>query len=133
MTENFELASRMRHIIIQPSDQALNPPESYLFVQDGLIISCGVIYSLCYLFCMIRTYSDRTLPGADWGSVQFLYVTFLSLTFTIDLGYSVLTDCNCLVPGQWLMSCSTPSRRRVRRRNGCVSWPGSNWISVLRS
>ncbi|KAK5697788.1 hypothetical protein LTS12_028517, partial [Elasticomyces elasticus] len=91
MTENFELASRVRHIIIQPSDQALNPPESYLFVQDGLIISCGVIYSLCYLFCMIRMYSDRTLPGADWGSVQFL-----SWTMAYELFYAFTTTSTTL-------------------------------------
>lgn len=77
MAENFALANRVRHLIVQPSDAALDPPESYLFVQDGLIISCGVIYALCYLFCMIRAYSDRTLPGKDWGSIQFLYAPFL--------------------------------------------------------
>lgn len=81
MAENFALANRVRHLIVQPSDAALDPPESYLFVQDGLIISCGVIYALCYLFCMIRAYSDRTLPGKDWGSIQFLCAF---LPFSID-------------------------------------------------
>lgn len=92
MTANFELANRVRHIIIQPSDLELNPPESYLFVQDGLIISCGVIYSLCYLFCMIRAYSDRTLPGADWGSVQFLYVEQDRFFFFFPWRYRILTN-----------------------------------------
>ncbi|BCR82749.1 uncharacterized protein ACHE_10151A [Aspergillus chevalieri] len=87
MAENFALANRVRHLIVQPSDAALDPPESYLFVQDGLIISCGVIYAMCYLFCMIRAYSDRTLPGKDWGSIQFLagcmaYEFFYAFTTT---------------------------------------------------
>lgn len=36
----FELAERYSysHLIVQPSDAKLNPPESYLFIQDGLII-----------------------------------------------------------------------------------------------
>lgn len=53
---------------VQPSDLKLNPPESYLFIQDGLIISCGVLYAMCYLFYMARTYKDKTLSG----SVEFL-------------------------------------------------------------
>lgn len=71
---NFELANQVRHLIVQPADQQLNPPESYLFVQDGLIIICGALYALCYIFCMIRTYSDKTYPGRDLGGIQFLYV-----------------------------------------------------------
>ena len=74
MSENFALANKVGHLIVQPSDLKLNPPESYLFVQDGLIISCGVIYALCYLFILFRVYGDRTLPFARFGSVQFLYV-----------------------------------------------------------
>lgn len=36
----FELAESYSrsHLIVQPSDLKLNPPESYLFIQDGLII-----------------------------------------------------------------------------------------------
>lgn len=61
----FELARRYSHahLIVQPSDAELNPPESYLFIQDGLIISCGVLYALCYVFYMARTYKDKTLSG----------------------------------------------------------------------
>ena len=69
----FELANRYSnsHLIVQPSDARLAPPESYLFIQDGLIISCGVLYALCYLFYMARTYKDKTLSG----SVEYLYAT----------------------------------------------------------
>lgn len=76
MADNFALANRVGHLIVQPADLELNPPESYLFVQDGLIISCGVIYALCYLFIIFRAFSDRALPGAEYGSVQFLYVEY---------------------------------------------------------
>ncbi|KAF2181302.1 hypothetical protein K469DRAFT_589944 [Zopfia rhizophila CBS 207.26] len=61
----FELANRYshKHLIVQPVDLWLSPPESYLCVQDGLIISCGVLYSLCYLFYMRKIYQDKTFPG----------------------------------------------------------------------
>lgn len=61
----FDLANTysQSHLIVQPADLALNPPESYLFIQDGLIISCGVLYALCYLFYMMRTIKDKTVAG----------------------------------------------------------------------
>jgi hypothetical protein len=67
---HFEPAHSMvgRHLIVQPSDLALNPPESYLYIQDGLIIACGVLYALCYVFYMIATVRDRFLAGP----VEFL-------------------------------------------------------------
>lgn len=52
-----------RHLVVQPSDARLNPPESYLFIQDFLIISCGVLYALCYFFYMLRTVRDKTIAG----------------------------------------------------------------------
>ncbi|TKA26369.1 hypothetical protein B0A50_05148 [Salinomyces thailandicus] len=66
-----------------PSDLALNPPESYLFVQDGLIVACGVIYALCYVFYMARTYKDKTMSGP----VEFLcgtisYEVYYAFTVT---------------------------------------------------
>lgn len=64
----FALArSYTTHLIIQPSDLRLNPPESYLFVQDGLVIACGLLFSLCYIFYAIRTYSDKRLAGPIFG------------------------------------------------------------------
>lgn len=69
---DFRLANKLRHIIVQPSDARLNPPEGYLFVQDGLIISCGVLYALMYVFGMIGFARDRVLPG----SVKYLCVLF---------------------------------------------------------
>ncbi|PWY86704.1 hypothetical protein BO70DRAFT_378382 [Aspergillus heteromorphus CBS 117.55] len=62
------------------------PPESYLFIQDGLIIACGTLYALCYIFCAIRTYSDRTYPGARHKSIQFM-----SLTLAYELFYAFAT------------------------------------------
>jgi hypothetical protein len=47
----FEVANSLHtHLVAQRQDLRLNPPESYLFVQDGLIIICGVLYALCYFF-----------------------------------------------------------------------------------
>lgn len=115
----FELADHARHLIVQPSDLALDPPESYLFVQDGLIIACGALYALCYIFCMIRTYSDKTYPGADFGAIQFLSLTmayelFYAFTttttrfekaaflawFELDLSFVVLAIRNAHAPGR---------------------------------
>ncbi|EAW08987.1 uncharacterized protein ACLA_099320 [Aspergillus clavatus NRRL 1] len=128
---NFELARQVQHLIVQPADQRLNPSESYLFVQDGLIISCGVLYALCYLFCMIRTYADKTYPGARAGSIQFLcltmaYEVFYAFTttttrfeklaflawFELDLSFTIVA----------LREAHTPLERRVIRRNMIVGF-----------
>lgn len=83
MTRPFALArSYTTHLVVQPSDLRLNPPESYLFVQDGLIIACGLLYSLCYIFYIIRTYSDKRLAGPIFG----LYVV-LNRTQTLTKPY----------------------------------------------
>ena len=73
-TPPFALArSYTTHLVVQPSDLRLNPPESYLFVQDGLIIACGLLYSLCYIFYTIRTYSDKRLAGPVVGVYVNIY------------------------------------------------------------
>ncbi|RHZ56584.1 uncharacterized protein CDV56_104820 [Aspergillus thermomutatus] len=137
---NFELADKVRHLIVQPADQRLNPPESYLFVQDGLIISCGVLYAFCYIFCVIRTYADKTYPGARSGSIQFLCLTmayeifyafattstrFEKLAFLawfeLDLSFTIVA----------LQKAHTPAERRVIRRNmilGCLAGISFLWM-----
>ncbi len=67
---DFWLTDHIRHLVVQPADARLNPPEGYLFVQDGLIISCGVLYALLYVFAMMRAVKDGVLPG----SLKYLYV-----------------------------------------------------------
>ncbi len=61
----FELAKRYgaSHLIVQPADLLLDPPESYFYVQDGFIVSCGVLYILCYFFYMMKTFKDKTCAG----------------------------------------------------------------------
>lgn len=68
----FELAQKYRnsHLVAQPKDLALNPPDSYLFIQDGLIIACGAVYSLCYVFYIARTYRDKVFCGP----LEYMYV-----------------------------------------------------------
>ncbi|KAI5262804.1 hypothetical protein E4T47_09202 [Aureobasidium subglaciale] len=80
----FELAKSYQHahLVVQPSDLALNPPESYLYIQDGLIISCGVLYALCYIFYMIRTYRDKTCAG---------FIEFTCGTMAYELFYAYAT------------------------------------------
>ncbi|KAF1843388.1 uncharacterized protein K460DRAFT_288685 [Cucurbitaria berberidis CBS 394.84] len=77
----FELAKDFEsyHLIPQSVDVALNPPESYFFITDFLIISCGVLYTFCYIFYTIRTYSDRYLAGT---------VQFLSATMAYEIYYA---------------------------------------------
>jgi hypothetical protein len=77
----FDLANQYSsyHLIPQSSDLALNPPESYFFITDFLIISCGILYTLCYLFYTIRTYSDRYVAGT---------VQFLSATMAYEIYYA---------------------------------------------
>ena len=103
---SFRLANNYTtHLVVQPADLRLNPPESYLIVQDALIVSCGVLYALCYLFYMTRTYKDKRCAGP------------------IEYTYEVSTS-PCLHPltvkiaaAPWPTRSSTPSPRRPRRLN----------------
>jgi hypothetical protein len=70
------------HLIPQPSDLLLNPPQSYLFVQDFLIITCALLYLLCYLFYALRTVRDRRLAGP---------VEFMSATMAYEIFFAVVT------------------------------------------
>lgn len=76
---DFWLTEYIGHLVVQPADARLNPPEAYLFVQDGLIISCGVIYALFYVFSMMRVVKDGVLPG----TVKYLYVEQLLTVYYI--------------------------------------------------
>jgi hypothetical protein len=67
------------HLIPQSVDLALDPPETYFFITDFLIIACGILYTLCYIFYTIRTYSDRYLAGT---------VQFLSATMAYEIYYA---------------------------------------------
>ncbi|RAR06157.1 Amino acid transporter [Stemphylium lycopersici] len=77
----FEISEKWGsyHLIPQSVDVALNPPESYFFVTDFLIIACGILYTLCYMFYTIRTYSDRFVAGT---------VQFLSATMAYEIYYA---------------------------------------------
>ncbi|KAK5125291.1 hypothetical protein LTR08_005368 [Meristemomyces frigidus] len=82
---SFEMARRYSdfHIIAQPADLRLNPPESYLYIQDGLIIFSGVLYALCYLFYMARTYKDKTVAGnIEYLSTTMAYEVYYAFTTT---------------------------------------------------
>lgn len=70
------------HLIPQPADLLLNPPQSYLFVQDFLIFTCGFLYLLCYLFYALRTIRDRHLAGP---------VEYLSATMAYEIFYAFVT------------------------------------------
>lgn len=104
------------HLIEYAPDMALGPPQSYLFVQDFLILSCAVIYCFCYLFYTIRTKRDRYLAGP----IDALYAA--SFTFFLYL-WLLLTLNNCrfgniayelyfpfTVASSWL------------QRAGCLAW-----------
>ena len=83
--QNFALAHSLssKHLIPQPADLALHPPESYLYIQDGLIISCGVLYALCYAFYAIRTYRDRVCAGPiEYLTLTMAYEIFYATTMT---------------------------------------------------
>jgi hypothetical protein len=83
-TMSFNLARSLEtsHLIVQPSDARLNPPQSYLFVQDFLIIACGALYLLCYLFYITRTIRDRHLSGP---------VEYMCSTMSYEIFYALAT------------------------------------------
>lgn len=80
----FDLAHNLtsHHLIPQSTDLRLNPPESYLYIQDFLIISCGVLYALCYFFYILRTYDDRYIAGTP---------LYLAGTMAYELYYAFAT------------------------------------------
>ncbi|PVH91042.1 hypothetical protein DM02DRAFT_546585, partial [Periconia macrospinosa] len=55
--------SKRRHINPHRADLLLYLPESYFFVQDFLILSCAMLYVLCYSFYTTRTFSDQYCAG----------------------------------------------------------------------
>jgi len=56
----FAIAKQItRHIGVDPADQQFKLPESYLFVQDELIIASGTFWVLAYFFYSIRCFSER--------------------------------------------------------------------------
>ncbi|KAF2743448.1 hypothetical protein M011DRAFT_221613 [Sporormia fimetaria CBS 119925] len=87
---SFSLARSLinKHLIPQSSDLALNPPESYFYIQDGLIIACGILYALCYIFYMIRTYRDKHISGSVLylaGTMAYeIYYAFTTTTTTFE-------------------------------------------------
>ncbi|KAM3419169.1 hypothetical protein BST61_g5113 [Cercospora zeina] len=110
---SFELA-----IIVQPSDARLEPPESYLFIQDGLIISCGVLYALCYMFYMTRTVRDKTCAGAVeylCGTMAYeIYYAFTTTTTTFErLSFMIWFLLDASFATVAVFSAYHPSRRTV--------------------
>ncbi|KAJ0414052.1 hypothetical protein BJY00DRAFT_321327 [Aspergillus carlsbadensis] len=81
-TAEFWPVDYLRHLIVQPADSRQYPPEGYLYVQDGLIIACGVLYTLMYLFAMVVAVRDRVLPGS---------VKYLSLMLAYEVYYAFAT------------------------------------------
>ncbi len=57
---NFVVANRVTsHLVVHPADKALNPPESYLFVQDALIIATGTFWTIAYFWYTLQCRRDR--------------------------------------------------------------------------
>lgn len=99
----FEYANSTTHthLIPQPSDLILNPPESYLLIQDFLIITCGLLYALCYFFYTVRTYADRYCAGTP---------LYMCTTMAYELYYAVI------------MTSSGSSRMARFERLGFLVW-----------
>lgn len=51
------------HILVYKPDMILDPPQSYLFVQDFLILLCALLYCFCYIFFSIRIIKERFIPA----------------------------------------------------------------------
>ncbi|KID79308.1 uncharacterized protein G6M90_00g021010 [Metarhizium brunneum] len=87
----FEWASWLEnnHIIVHAADLQLNPPQSYLFVQDFLIILCALLYCFCYVFYTLRTKRDRFLAGPVdllFGNLAYeLYYPFVMARGKLEL------------------------------------------------
>jgi hypothetical protein len=61
--QDFVLARQWKyHIAVHPADLALNPPESYLFIQDVLILFCAIVWAISYVDLIRLTLKDRRSP-----------------------------------------------------------------------
>ena len=59
-TSKFALADSITsHLGVHPADAALDPPASYLFVQDALIIASGIFWALAPFFSTLRCLRDK--------------------------------------------------------------------------
>ena len=57
---NFALANGLTsHLSVHPADKELNPPESYLFVQDAFVILSGLFWVIPYFFYTLRCLRDK--------------------------------------------------------------------------
>jgi len=57
---SFATANRIiSHLAVHPADKILNPPESYLLVQDALIIATGTFWTIAYLWYILRCIRDK--------------------------------------------------------------------------
>ena len=61
----FHLAHRLtgKHLAVYPADLQLSPPESYFYVQDALIIFCGVVYTICYAYGIRHVLAHKFIDG----------------------------------------------------------------------
>ena len=90
------------HLAVHPVDAKLNPPATYLYVQDGLIVLCGTFWILAYVFYIIRCHRDNRagLPlhsiysniaweiyyGIVIPTNAFEHITFMGFAL-VDLGF----------------------------------------------
>jgi hypothetical protein len=105
------------------SRSALDPPDSYLFMQDGLIVASGVLYALCYFFYIIWKYKDKAIAGP----IEYTYVIWLN-TFKHCLLVRPWTDV-----GSWPKSFSTLSLPHLPGSSSGPSSYGSFWTFVALS
>lgn len=118
----FEWASWLEnnHIIVHAADLQLNPPQSYLFVQDFLIILCALLYCFCYVFYTLRTKRDRFLAGP----VDLLYVHLFRATATSPSMTYLKT---LLGSATWPTSCTIHSSWRAASSSSPDASSGSCW------
>ena len=61
--DQFKAANAFaHHIAVHDADLAIRPPESYLFIQDGLILACAICWTLAYIELVLATWRHRKCP-----------------------------------------------------------------------
>ncbi|KAF9734547.1 hypothetical protein PMIN01_07450 [Paraphaeosphaeria minitans] len=111
---SYAHATSFTHLIPQPSDLRLQPPESYLLIQDFLILTCALLYALCYFFYTVRTYADRTVAGtplymATTMAYELYYALVMTsaestrflLWFAMDVVFVGVAVCRCYPRERW--------------------------------
>ncbi|KAL9128067.1 MAG: hypothetical protein Q9217_003178 [Psora testacea] len=99
----FALANSITgHLAVLAADAELNPPPSYLYIQDCLVTISGISWILAYIFYALRAYRDKRTSMPT-------FVMCMRLLGTTIFGFGTFWWRYLNVPENWGYFVSPPS------------------------